>query len=129
MAKLPDGFSLQAVPIKSALAEGRTEDAKTLVVDLLRAGKADKVVQELAAAMIKPPKRKRGRQRANTRHWLDIGEQFHWLRDDGVPYEDALRQLSERFGYSESHVRNAIAEYDAVKEAHDEAPEYYAAGK
>ncbi|TAT97902.1 hypothetical protein ELI49_29675 (plasmid) [Rhizobium ruizarguesonis] len=57
MAKLPDGFSLQALPIESALAEGRTEDAKTAVVAILLTGKADKVVQRLAAEMIKPPKR------------------------------------------------------------------------
>ncbi|OWK25101.1 hypothetical protein AJ87_14565 [Rhizobium yanglingense] len=115
MAKLPDGFSLQAIPIKSALAEGRTEDAKTAIVKILLAGKADKVVQRLAAEMIKPPKRKRGRKSALTRHWLEIGEQFRWLRDDGVKYEEALRVLSERFGYSETHVRKAISEFDEAR--------------
>ncbi|WP_105382451.1 hypothetical protein [Neorhizobium alkalisoli] len=119
MAKLPDGFSLQALPIETALSEGRTEDAKTAIIEVLLAGKADRVVQRIAAEMIRPPKRSRGRQRANTRHWFDIGEQFHWLRLDGVKYEDALRQLSEKFGYSETHVRKAIAEFDAAKEASD----------
>lgn len=126
MAKLPEGFSSQAIPIEAALAEGRTEDAKTLIVDLLLAGNADRVVQKLAAKMIKPPKRNRGRQKALTRHWLDIGEQFHWLRDDGMKYEEALQQLARQFGYSESHVRKAIVEYDEAKAASDEASrEYY----
>jgi hypothetical protein len=108
MAPMPKGFSVQASPIKAALSEGRTEDAKTLLVDILRAGKADYVVQGLAADMLRPPKRARGRKPALPRHWLDIGEEFHWLRDDGVRYEDALRQLAEKFGYSETHVRKAV---------------------
>ncbi|MXN45904.1 hypothetical protein GR138_11935 [Shinella kummerowiae] len=121
MAKLPDGFSLQALPIEIAMAEGRTEDAKTAIVAVLLAGNADKVVQRIAAEMIKPPKRARGRAKSLTRHWLDIGEQFHWLRNDSVKYEDAMVILSQRFGYSESHIRKAIAEFDAAKAASDEA--------
>ncbi|MGO7185942.1 hypothetical protein ACCT14_32025 [Rhizobium brockwellii] len=115
MAKLPDGFSLQALPIESALAEGRTEDAKTAIVAILLTGKADKVVQRIAAEMIKPPKRKRGRKPALARHWLEIGEEFRLLRDDGVKYDDALRLLSAKFGYSETHVRKAVAEYDEAR--------------
>ena len=119
MAPLPKGFSLQASPIQAALSEGRTEDAKTLVVAILRSGKADYVVQALAADLLKPPKRPRGRKKALTRHWYEIGEQFHRLRDDGVKYEDAMHQLSEKFVFSESHIRKAVAEFDRAKEAHD----------
>ncbi|MDR9760554.1 hypothetical protein RJJ37_13040 [Rhizobium redzepovicii] len=115
MAKLPDGFSVQAIPINAALAEGRTEDAKTAIVELLRTGNADRVVQRLAAEMIRPPKRARGRRQALTRHWIEIGEQFHLLRDEGAKYEDVLRLLSEKFGYSETHVRKAVSEYDEVR--------------
>lgn len=122
MAKLPDGFSLQALPVESALAEGRTEDAKTAIVAILLTGKADKVVQRLAAEMIKPPKRKRGRRPALARHWLEIGEEFRLLRDDdGMKYDDALRLLSAKFGYSETHVRKAVAEYDEARAAAAEA--------
>ena len=76
MARLPDSFSLQALPIEAALSEGRIEDAKTAICALLGAGKADAVVQRLAASMIKPPPRSRGRRKANTRHWYEIGEDF-----------------------------------------------------
>ncbi|MGV1793809.1 hypothetical protein [Rhizobium sp. A37_96] len=115
MAKLPDGFSLQAIAIESALAEGRTEDAKTAIIEVLLSGKADKVVQRLAAEMIRPPKRKRGRRPALTRHWLEIGEQFHSMREDGVKYEEALLLLARKFGYSETHVRKAIANYGGAQ--------------
>ncbi|ESZ76504.1 MULTISPECIES: hypothetical protein [unclassified Mesorhizobium] len=119
MAPLPKGFSLQAIPIESALSEGRIEDAKTLLIDLLRSGKAGAVVQRLAADMLKPSKRPRGRTRALPRHWIDIGEQFNGLRNDGVRYEEAMRRMTEKFGYSETHVRGAVATYDRAKEDQD----------
>jgi hypothetical protein len=115
MAKLPDGFSLQAIPIQSALAEGRKEDAKTEIVRLLLTGKADKIVQLLAAEMIRPPKKKRGRPQALKRHWLEIGEQFQELRDNGVKYEEALHLVSKKFGYSKTHIRDAVTLYDEAK--------------
>ncbi|ESY58308.1 MULTISPECIES: hypothetical protein [unclassified Mesorhizobium] len=121
MAKFPKGFSLQASPIQAALSEDRTEDAKTLIVEILRTGKADYVVQGLAADLLKPPKRPRGRKRALPRYWSEISEQFNWLRGDGVLYEEALRQLAKKFGCSETHVRTAIRTYQEAKEAHDEA--------
>lgn len=121
MPRLPPGFSLQAIPIRAALSEGRTADAETLVAEILRAGSADRVVQQIAAEMIKPPKRARGRRKALPQHWLEIGEQFEWLRADGVKYEDALAQLATKFGYSETHVRTAVATYAEARAASDEA--------
>ncbi|CAN7701059.1 hypothetical protein [Mesorhizobium sp. LjNodule214] len=119
MAPFPKVFSLQASAIKSALSEGRTKDARDLIVDILRSGKADTVVQGLAADLLKPAKRARGRKASLTRHWFEIGEQFHRLRDDGVRYEDAMHQLAEKFGYSETHIRKAVSGFDSAKEAHD----------
>jgi hypothetical protein len=117
VAKLPSSFSLAALPIKSALSEGRTEDAKTLVVALLRAGKADAVVQRLAADLLHPAKKPRGRQKAQTRHWWEIGDHFRELRDEGVKYEEAIARTVAKFGYSETHVRKAIGEFDEAKSA------------
>ncbi|MCR6498435.1 hypothetical protein MUO32_05265 [Shinella sp. CPCC 101442] len=121
MARLPDGFSLQALPIEAALSEGRTEDAKTAICALLNAGKADAIVQRLAASLIKPPKRKRGRRAAHTRHWFEIGEGFHSMRSVGETYEDTLVALAKKFGYSETHIRKAVTEYNDAKAAADEA--------
>lgn len=121
MAKLPPSFSLQAAPIEAALSEGRTEDARRLVVDLLRAGKADRVTQAIAADLIRPPKRKRGRQKTLPQHWFDIGEDFNHLRGIGRGYEETLAELAAKYGFSESHIRNAAAEYEAAKRAHDDA--------
>ena len=121
MAKLPPGFSLQAIRIQSALSEGRTADARKLVLDLLRAGTADRVVQGIAANMLKPPKRGRGRQKTMPQHWFDIGQDFHDLRSRGQLYETVLATLAAKYGFSETHVRNAVRIFDEAKDAHDEA--------
>lgn len=118
MAKLPDTFSLQAIPIHTAISEGRTEDAKTLIVAILSEGRADKVVQRIAASMIKGPKAKRGRKTSLPRHWLDIGPDFHSMRENGERYDDVLRELAKRYGYSETHIRKAVALYNqAIEDA------------
>lgn len=121
MAKLPFLVSIQAIPIEAALSEGRTEDAKTMVVERLLAGNADQSVQRIAAELIKPKTSGRGRRKARTRYWLDIGEMYNELRDQQLKREEALAQVADRFGVSETHVRTAVKEYDAAKEAHDEA--------
>ncbi|WP_146206491.1 hypothetical protein [Ochrobactrum sp. POC9] len=121
MAKLPFVVSIQAIPIEAALAEGRTEDAKTMVVERLLSGDADPTVQKIAAELIKPKKGGRGRRKAHTRYWLDIGEMYNDLRDQQMKREEALAQVADHFGVSETHVRTAVKEYDAAKEAHDEA--------
>ncbi|MBN9055919.1 MAG: hypothetical protein BGO06_15590 [Shinella sp. 65-6] len=121
MARLPDSFSLQALPIEAALSEDRTEDAKTAICALLNAGTADAVVQKIAASLIRSPRRKRGRQKALAKHWFEIGEEFHAMRSAGMLYDDALLRLSATFGYAETTIRKAIKEYDAAKAASDEA--------
>ncbi len=121
MAKLPPGFSLPAIRIESALSEGRTADALKMVVDLLRSGKADAVVQRIAATMLKPPKRGRGRQKALPQFWFDIGQDFHDLRSRGHLYEAVLEKLAAKYGFSETHVRNAVRIFDEAKAEHDEA--------
>ena len=119
MAPLPKGFSLRALPIEEAIREGRTEDAKRLICEILRAGNADSVVQGLAANMITPPKRGRGRPATEPQHWFDIGTEFHHLRSSGWKYEDVMVELERRFGYADATLRKAIAYYESAKAAHD----------
>lgn len=116
MPKLPPTFSVQAIPIRSALLEGRNEDAKRLTIELLRAGKADKVVQSIAAEMIKPPKRPPGRPRTLPAFWIEIGEDFYRMREAGVRYDTVLAELVAKYGFSETHIRNALATYDDTSE-------------
>lgn len=87
-----------------------------MVVDLLRAGKADKVVQSIAAEMIKPPKRPPGRPKTLPAFWIEIGEDFYRMREAGVRYDTVLSELVAKYGFSETHIRNALAVYDDVDE-------------
>lgn len=115
MVSIPSRFSLPAISIRGALQEGRVNDAKTMVIDLLRAGRADAVVQGIAADLLRPGKRSRGRPRTLPKFWMQIGEEFERMRDTGNRYEETVIHLSEKFGYSETHVRNAVRTYrDAV---------------
>lgn len=126
MARLPPDFSMQAVPIEAAIDEGRKEDAKYLVCEILLTGKADKVVQRLAAEMIRPPKRGKGRPKSLPQHWLDIGSAYDDLRSRGMKYEDAMSELERRYGFADATLRKAIAFYNDAKAAHNEATaEYY----
>ncbi|MBP0439091.1 hypothetical protein [Tianweitania sediminis] len=87
-----------------------------MIVEILRSGAADAVVQGIAADLIKPPKQSRGRRKSLPKHWLEIGEEFHHLRDEGVRYEEVLILLAEKYGRSETHVRTAVATFDRAKE-------------
>ncbi|MNV68536.1 hypothetical protein D3C71_1613970 [compost metagenome] len=125
MAKLPEGFSLQAMPIEAALAEGRDEDAKQAIFEILSSGTADRVTQRLAAEMLKPPKRKRGRRKELPKHWYLIATRYLHLQSQGVKYDDLIETLEKEFRFSERHILNALAEYRSAKAAHDEATQAY----
>jgi len=121
MARIPGGFSSQAFAIESAIHEGRDGDARNLLFKALSAGNADEQTQTLAARYFAPQTRRRGRPKSAPAHWFDIGVEFHSMRGCGVKYEDALGELSEKFGRSETNIRTAVAYYDEAKAAHDEA--------
>ena len=90
-----------------------------MLVELLLAGKADRSSQKLAAQMLRPATKGRGRPKALPAHWHEIATHFHDLREGGSSYEDALRVTAERFGYGETHVRKCVAGYDAAKAESD----------
>ncbi|MCO5145545.1 MAG: hypothetical protein M9895_05115 [Aquamicrobium sp.] len=126
MAKLPPNLSLQAFPIEEALAEGRKGDAERLICEILLSGKADNVVQRLAAEMIRPPKKGKGRPKSLPQHWFDIGTDFDDFRSRGMKYEEAMRELERRYGFSDATLRKAITFYNDARSAHDAATaEYY----
>jgi hypothetical protein len=121
MAPLPRPFSIKEQRIRAALSQGRLEDAKTAVIELLRAGKASRSIQSIAADMLRPEARKRGRQKADPQHWYDIADMFNLLRSEGISYESAMVKVAEKFGYSETHVRNSITLHEKARDEHEEA--------
>lgn len=119
MAKIPKVLSWHALEIKTAMDEGRTEDGKTIAIELLMKGKADPDVQRLVAAILRPPKKAKGRPSSNLRHWLEIGQAFEAEREDGLSHEDALVKIEKIFGYGQTHIEKAVRMYRDAKAAHD----------
>lgn len=82
-----------------------------MVVADLEAGSADDQVQWIAAQMLKPKQRGRGRPSHPPMKWLDAGAIFEELYGDGTTYEAAILATAEKIGKSPEHVETAVAFY------------------
>ncbi|MCK1275874.1 hypothetical protein IVB46_11590 [Bradyrhizobium sp. 61] len=109
MAPLPKTFDCYAVEARGALAEGRTQDAITIVVERLRTGTASAELQALAARLLRPPKKGRGKPKSDPSHWFEIGTEFEdQMSRMGLSYEEAAAALAKKFGYSERQIGVAV---------------------
>ncbi len=123
MAKLPGGpHSWRATEIKGMIAEGRVEEALQKLAALLKTGTADKAVQALAARWIlalgiRPGDAKalRDGKPAHRQEWISIAEMVLGLQDGGASYAAAVHDVSNHFGYSERHVEQCVADYNAAR--------------
>jgi len=119
MVKLNMSLDWRAQRIQSMLDEGRAADAKTALVEELRAG-TTRDVQKIAADLLKPATESKGsgRGRPSARflqHWIEIGEACAELRDRYSNVEHLEAEVSRRFGYSEAHVRKCRRAYEAAR--------------
>ncbi|MGO1163097.1 hypothetical protein ACTOV4_14250 [Brucella sp. C7-11G] len=126
MAPLPKSFSIPAIPIRSAISEGRVEEAMQKLAQVLESGKADPAIQMLAAEWIltvgiKPGDAKalRNGAAALPSDWYDIAEMVNQLRDDGGTYAHAVAETANRFGYSERHVQKCYALWNQTDDRAD----------
>ena len=126
MAPLPKSFSIPAIPIRSAISEGRVEEAMQKLAQILESGKADSAIQTLAAEWIltvgiKPGDAKalRNGAAALPTDWYDIAEMVNHLRDDGNTYAHAVAETANRFGYSERHVQKCYTLWNQAGESAD----------
>jgi hypothetical protein len=120
MAKLPP-YCDQAREIEYLMRQGRRQEAIAKAVVVLRAGAASSLVQNLVAELLQPAPKGRGRPAALPWRWAEMGEEFEALRDSGVTHEQAIRQIADRFGRSESAVEKTVRMYRAaVKAAHED---------
>lgn len=110
MAKVPVA-SLRAFDIWVRLNDGREDEARQMVIADLDAGRADDQVQWIAAQMLKPKQRGRGRPSHRPTKWLEAGEAFESLRSDGMKYEAAILATAQKIGQSPEHVETAVTLY------------------
>ncbi|UYQ70666.1 hypothetical protein OF122_11330 [Pelagibacterium flavum] len=113
MAKLHKRFEWREVEIRGMIAEGRKRDAITAVVELLKAGTASPAIQAIAAELLKPEKRGRGRPNSSPEHWYDIAMAVRERESDGLSEEAAIGEVADRYGYSDKHVTNCLKHYEA----------------
>jgi hypothetical protein len=116
MAPLPRKFDRHVVAARAALAEGRREDAITVIIERLRAGSASAEMQAIAAELLRPPrKRGKGRPKSQPQFWYEIGTDLDALMSDGKSYEAATEAIARKYGVSERHVGNAARYYRDAK--------------
>lgn len=116
MAKLPETFSVKAVAIKSAISEGRVEEAMQKLTQILETGKADGAIQKLAANWILSvglkdgdAKALRGGARTSLSEWCDISDMVLLAQSDGRTYREAVEMAAKHFDYSMRHVEKCVA--------------------
>lgn len=87
-----------------------------MVIADLEAGCADDQVQWIAAQMLKPKERRRGRPSHPPKAWIDIGTAFECALDDGKTFEVAREHIAAQFNVSESHAENALRTYRLARD-------------
>ena len=122
MAPFSKPFSVTANTIRTAINDGRAEEAMHKLAATLEAGNADKAAQRLAAEWImtiglRPGDAKALRcgRKAFPEEWLEIAEMVAELQDGGATYDAAVRNTADHFGYSERHVQICTAMWKAAK--------------
>lgn len=127
MAPLPKSFSLKVIPIRSAISEGKAEEAMQKLTALLETGEADSAIQILAAEWIlavglKPGDAKRLRKghAKLPDDWHDIAQTVISLQDDGMTYEQATREAAMQFNCSERHAQTCTALWNQPRYSGDE---------
>ena len=124
MAPLPRPFSRQAHVIKSAISEGRAEEAMHKLVHALRAEADSKAIRFLAADWIErvglrpgDAKALRKGNKALREDWSDISDMHGKLMDKGMMYKAAAESTAIHFGCSVRHVEKCVAEWRAASDA------------
>jgi hypothetical protein len=121
MAKLPP-MDWRAQEVRGLLNEGRTKEAKRRVAAILRDGHATAQVQAIAAEMLEPPSRGRGRPKAKLpSHWYEIGTTVENMRYDGMTYDNAILKAADDFRKDPETIRRADKFYRDAKDEADPA--------
>ncbi|MCA1365943.1 hypothetical protein I6F15_00770 [Bradyrhizobium sp. BRP14] len=116
MVKL--SFCSKTAELRAMAYDGRSEEARRKAIELLRAGYSHKLFLAFVADLLDPPVKGRGAPSRPPREWLDIGDDYENLRDDGRSHQDALMDLAEKYSVAERTVERAVAIYREAKAEH-----------
>jgi hypothetical protein len=113
-------LSFDALEIQDRINRNDSYGAKELVCAALLAGTTDLDILRIAANMILPPARGRGRPKRGPARWPEIGPEFERCRDRGITYEQTVVALAAQFSMSESKIEKAARYYRVAREQADD---------
>jgi len=115
-------FCPRTAYLRRLIAQGRIVAAKQQAGTWLREAYASPQFLSLIAELLDPAKPDRRRRRPSPAQWLDIGEAFDALRDDGFTHDQTILVLSDRFHRSVGLIEKALAFYRDAQHAHGPVP-------
>lgn len=115
-------FCPRTAYLRRLIAQGRIVAAKQQAGAWLREAYASPQFLTLIAELLDPAKPDRSRRRPPPAQWLDIGEAFDALRDDGFTHDQTILVLCDRFHRSASLIEKALAFYRGARHTHDPVP-------
>jgi hypothetical protein len=86
----------------NAIGEGRHDYARKVLASYLRAGITNREFLNLAADMLDPPKKGRGRPKAQIPRWhIEIAQFYEVMKKDGIgPRSERIKRLGKMFKMS-----------------------------
>jgi hypothetical protein len=116
MAKLE--FCTRTADLRSKMFDGRQDQARREVQDLLLEGFASRPFLRFVAELLEPPARGRGQPSRPPQRWLEIGQRYREERENGKTHEQTLVLLAEEFSASEGTIRRAHELYESASNDH-----------
>ncbi|MCP1764988.1 MULTISPECIES: hypothetical protein [Bradyrhizobium] len=118
MAKLD--FCIRTADLRAKMHDGRHDLARREARDLLRQGFATRSFLSFVAELLEPQIRGRGQPKHPPSRWLEIGERYREMRDNGATHDQVIEGLAKEFSASEGTVRRAHEMYERAKDDHDQ---------
>lgn len=115
-------FCPRTAHLRRLIAQGRIVAAKQQAGAWLREAYASPQFLTLIAELLDPTKPDRNRRRPAPAQWLDIGEAFEALREDGFTQDQTILVLSDRFHRSVGLIEKALAFYREAQHTSGPAP-------
>lgn len=105
-ALLPNEFCPVAVMVRSALKEGRRDDAIKIAMSNLREGYKSSSLFNAIEEMLRTPdvKRSSKNRQIYPSYWYEIGIDYDILRAKGLSFQESVAQLEEKYAMSDKTI-------------------------
>jgi hypothetical protein len=120
MGNLGIYFCQVANEVRELLNKGCRDEAHDLVIAKLRSGYSSKEFLSLVAELLILARARKvwPKPKGIPPGWLEIGEAFEELLEEGSTYGEAVKELANRFSLGDGTIRRAVRVY---REAYQQA--------